>query len=81
MRYITLAKALSKLELELKALDDKLIAARQKVSQKKAELDQAKVAKTQKALSKLNSERIDFLIELAGVDEEKMKTIKELIAD
>ncbi|MDA0910247.1 MAG: hypothetical protein O2809_01630 [Proteobacteria bacterium] len=74
------SKTLAKLEEELQDLEKKRAAINVKVKEKKDQISHKKRVTLDKTLGNLNEEQMAFLIELAEkADEEKIKTVKELL--
>lgn len=76
------AKTLVKLEEELQDLEKKRAAINVKIKEKKDQIAHKKRVTLDKTLGNLNEEQMAFLIELAEkADAEKIKTVKDLLAE
>jgi small-conductance mechanosensitive channel len=75
-------KTLVKLEEELQALEQKRKVINVKIKEKKDQIAHKKRAALDKTLANLNDDQMAFLVELAEkADDEKIKTVKELLDD
>ena len=75
-------KTLVKLEEELQSLEQKRKVINVKIKEKKDQISHKKRAALDKTLSNLNDDQMAFLVELAEkADDEKIKTVKELLDD
>jgi hypothetical protein len=78
---LTLTKPVERLDKELKALDLKLNAYKQKVADKKEALEKAKHAKFIKTIGKVSPENLDLLIEFASkATNDQFEKLKEIIS-
>ncbi|WP_203249716.1 hypothetical protein [Cysteiniphilum marinum] len=76
------AKTIAKLEEELQDLEKKRASINVKIREKKEQIAHKKRVTLDKTLGNLNEDQMAFLIELAEkADAEKIKTVKELLAE